>query len=308
MIAAVLSDEILAWWCESSLGSPIVARLFEHGNLSRVIGVRLADRQEVVIKIRPWQDRLRACVDVQRHLARTGYPCPAPLGDVDHVHGWAVSGELLVGGGRQRDPGHGAGPYATLLGRLIASAPEVANVPTLLPSPPWTAWDHPAPTTWPERDDRGTNLNLVDGPAWIDDSARWVRDLLSAYEAPLRLGHGDWESQNIRWVGNDPLVVHDWDSVIAQPEAAIVGLAAAVWPAQGSPGGAATVAQTTQFIDAYQAAFGDWSGRDRAAAWAAGLWVRLFNAKKDESDGGGPQLDRLRDEIDERLNRAGLTD
>jgi hypothetical protein len=102
--------------------------------------------------------------------------------------------------------------------------------------------------------------------------------------------------------------VHDWDSVIAQPEAAIVGLAAAVWAAQGSPGGAATVAQTKQFIDAYQTAFGDWSGQDRAAAWAAGLWVRLFNAKKDASEGGGPQLNRLRNELDERLYRAGLAD
>ncbi|HET7044126.1 MAG TPA: hypothetical protein VFI37_04685, partial [Gaiellaceae bacterium] len=107
-----------------------------------------------------------------------------------------MSAEFLLGGGKQRDPDLGAGPYATLLGQLIAAAPEAAGLPTLLPSPPWTAWDHPAATTWPERDDRGTNLNLVDGPSWIDDSARRVRDLLSAYEAPLRLGHGDWESQN----------------------------------------------------------------------------------------------------------------
>jgi hypothetical protein len=296
----------LGRWCESSLGSPIVATLFERGSLSRVVGVRLANREEVVIKIRPWQDRLRACVAVQLHLAMAGYPCPAPLGDVDHVDGWAVSAEGLIGGGNQRDPDLGAGAYASLLGQLIAAAPEVAGLPTLLPSPPWTAWDHPAATTWPERDDRGTNLNLVDGPSWIDDSARRVRDLLNAYEAPVRLGHGDWESQNIRWIGDDPLAVHDWDSVIAQPEPAIVGLAAAVWAAQGSPGGAATVAQTTQFIDAYQTAFGDWSGQDHAAAWAAGLWVRLFNAKKDASEGGGPQLNRLLNELDERLYRADL--
>jgi Ser/Thr protein kinase RdoA (MazF antagonist) len=306
---AVLSDESLGRWCESSLGSPIVTMLFERGNLSRVLGVRLANRQEVVIKIRPWQDRLRACIAVQQHLAMAGYPCPAPVGGgVEQVGGWAVSAELLIGGGEQRDPDLGAGPYATLLGRLIAAAPEVAGLPTLQPSPPWTAWDHSAAATWPERDDRGANLNLVDGPSWVDDSARRVRDLLSAYEAPSRLGHGDWESQNIRWIGDEPLAVHDWDSVIAQPEAAIVGLAAAVWAARGTPGGAATVAQTEQFIDAYQTAFGRWSGQDRAAAWAAGLWVRLFNAKKDASEGGGPQLDGLRDELDERLSRAGLAD
>jgi len=41
-------------------------------------------------------------------------------------------------------------------------------------------------------------------------------------------------------------------------------------------------------------------------AWTAGLWVRLFNAKKDAADGGGPQLNRLATEVAERLARAGL--
>jgi hypothetical protein len=306
MIGMVLSAESLTGWCELSLGSPILVTLFERGNLSRVLGVRLADGREVVIKIRPWQDRLLGCVAVQRHLASSGYPCPMPIGNLDRVDEWAVHAEDLVGGGHQRDPNLGPGPYAVLLGELVAAAPDAARLPPLLPSPPWTAWDHPGATVWPERDDRGTNLNLFQGPAWIDDSARRVRDLLRTYRAPVRIGHGDWESQNIRWNGDKPLVVHDWDSVIAQPEAAIVGLAAAVWAAQGHPGEAATVAQTQRFIDAYSRARGDWSSQDHAVAWSAGLWVRLFNAKKDATEGGGPQLDRLRDELDERLNKAGL--
>jgi aminoglycoside phosphotransferase (APT) family kinase protein len=128
-----------------------------------------------------------------------------------------------------------------------------------------------------------------------------------SYNAPARIGHGDWESQNIRWRGGQPLAVHDWDSVIAQPEEAIVGLAAAVWPAAGGPGGAASVAQTDEFISGYQLAAGQtWTARQEQVAWAAGLWVRLFNAKKDAADGGGPQLDRLANEILERLSRAGL--
>lgn len=84
--------------------------------------MRLANWQQVVIEIRPWQERLRACVAVQRHLAAVGYPCPAPLGDVDQVDRLAVSAESLIGGGKQRDPDLGAGPYATLLGRLTAAA------------------------------------------------------------------------------------------------------------------------------------------------------------------------------------------
>jgi Ser/Thr protein kinase RdoA (MazF antagonist) len=150
------------------------------------------------------------------------------------------------------------------------------------------------------------DLNRFHGPEWLDDAARRVRELLGAYKARLRVGHGDWESQNIRWRGDEPLVVHDWDSVILQPEAAIVGLAAAVWAAQGHPGEAATVAQTADFISAYERGCGAFSDKDRAAAWAAGLWERLFNAKKDATEGGGPQLHRLRDELYERLRRANL--
>ena len=68
-----------------------------------------------------------------------------------------------------------------------------------------------------------------------------------------------------------PLTVHDWDSVIAQPEPAIVGLAAAVWPAAGAPGEAATVAQSQEFIASYQLSAGrQWTGREVQDAWAAG--------------------------------------
>lgn len=163
-------------------------------------------------------------------------------------------------------------------------------------------WDHPGARLWPDRDDRGRDLNASPGPAWVDDAARRVRERPNAWVAPVRIGHGDWEPQNIRWSGGNPLAVHDWDSVIAQPEPAIEGLAAAVWPAAGAPGEAATVAQSKEFIAAYQrAADRQWSEQEIQNAWAADLWVRLFNAKKDAANGGGPQLDRLADEVGERL-------
>jgi hypothetical protein len=41
-------------------------------------------------------------------------------------------------------------------------------------------------------------------------------------------------------------------------------------------------------------------------AWAAGLWVRAFNAKKETVAGGGPQLDRLAGEVAERSRNAGI--
>ncbi|MHB1615072.1 MAG: aminoglycoside phosphotransferase/kinase family protein [Actinomycetes bacterium] len=303
----MLSDEEIYEWCSASLGSAVAEVVFVTGNLSRVIGVVLGDGREVVLKVRPWQDRLLGCAAVQRHLAADGFPCPALFAGPDQRDGWAASAEASVPAGEQLDVRYGAAAFAGLLHRLITEAPPVDRVPSLLPSPPWTGWDHPGDATWPARDDTGRDLNRFPGPTWVDRAAERVRRRLVGYVAPIYVGHGDWESQNIQWQASVPVAVHDWDSVIAQPEAAVVGLAAAVWPARGAPGQAATVGQTAEFIAAYERASGTWwATQDRAAAWAAGLWVRLFNAKKDAADGGGPQLDRLEAEITTRSERASL--
>ena len=72
----------------------------------------------------------------------------------------------------------------------------------------------------------------------------------------------------------------------------MAGLASAVWPAAGGPDEAARGRP--------------WTASEGQACWAAGLWVRAFNAKKERMDGGGPQLDRLAEEAPERSARAGL--
>ncbi len=303
----MLGEALLADWCDHYLGARPICVLFRSGHLSEVVAAELADGRQVVIKARPSDPRIAGCTAVQAHLARARFPCPVPLTAPTRTGGLTVTAETLVPGGSQLPAEGGAAPFAALLARLIDSAPDAAAVPALAPSPPWTGWDHPGTRLWPDRDDRGRDLNDAPGPAWVDDTARRVRERLSASAAPVRIGHGDWESQNIRWSGGQPLAVHDWDSVIAQPEPAIVGLAAAVWPAAGAPGEAATVAQSADFIAGYQRAGGrQWTERESQDAWAAGLWVRLFNAKKDAAAGGGPQLDRLAGEIGERLALAAL--
>jgi Ser/Thr protein kinase RdoA (MazF antagonist) len=306
----MLDDASLASWCSRELGSRPADILFRSGQLAQVVGITLADGRSVVVKVRPAEPRIAACTQVQRHLAASGFPCPAPLAGPSVVDGFTVTAEMCIPGGRQLPPAeHGASPYAALLAWLIRSAPTVADVPSLAPSPPWTAWDHPGSRPWPDRDDYGRDLNERPGPAWVDDAANRVRQRMLSYTAPSRIGHGDWESQNLRWNGDQPLAVHDWDSVIAQPEVAIVGLAAAVWPVGAEGIDAATVEQSADFIARYADAAGvSWSQFDIEHCWAAGLWVPLFNAKKDAYDGGGPQLDWLAGEIAERLSRAALGD
>jgi hypothetical protein len=301
-------DGELAAWCRRRLGADPEAVLFRAGYLSTVTGLRLTDGREVVVKARPPAPRLRGCLAVQAALAAAGFPCPRPLAGPAPLWRLAATAEQLVPGGDLLAPGpDAAGRLARLLAELVRLAPDPAAVPTLRPSPPWAAWDHDRPGLWPPPDDREGNLDDHPGPAWLDRVAAAVRAHLAALHLRRVVGHADWESQNIRWRGDRPLAVHDWDSAVAQPEAVVAGLAAAVWPAAGGPGEAATVSQTGQFLTAYEEARGrPWTAAERQACWAAGLWVRAFNAKKERLAGGGPQLDRLADEVGERAAGAGL--
>jgi hypothetical protein len=65
--------------------------------------------------------------------------------------------------------------------------------------------------------------------------------------------------------------------------------------------------ESQNLLTAYAQARGrPWTDPERQACWAAGLWVRAFNAKKERMEGGGPQLDQLATEAPERSARAGL--
>jgi hypothetical protein len=307
--AGVLDDELLADWCLRHLGSSVEHVLFRSGFLSDVVGVELSSGLRAVVKARPFQPRIVACLQVQAALAGAGFPCPEPLTGATRVLGMAVTAEAEVPGGSPLSVDEGAAPFAALLARLIASAPAPAAVASLVPSPPWAGWDHPGQRLWPDVDEHGQDLNTVAAPEWVEDAARRVRERLTSRPGPLCIGHGDWESQNIRWTGRDPLVVHDWDSVIAQPEPAVVGLAAAMWTSETGSDETASVAQTADFITCYQDRSGrEWDGWEIQDAWAAGLWDRLMYVKQGAAEGdGGEHLDRLATEIDERLDRAALT-
>jgi hypothetical protein len=301
-------DDSLRQWCAERLGSPVVSVLAKAGNLSRVFTVALGDGRSVVVKTRPWQDRLVACSAVQSFVAERGFPCARPLVAAERLFGEAVSVEEDLPGGQQLSlDSKAAKRFASLLARLIAIQVEVPELAVLHPSPPWVGWDHGGQTLWPPRDTPGPALDAVRGPAWVDDAGAAARSLLTAVRMPTRLGHGDWESQNLRWINGVPHAVHDWDSAIAQPEPAIVGAAAAVWPAGHNGRHAATVDESHAFIAAYEASTRvPWDRATIRVAWAAGLWVRAFNAKKDAADGGGPQLDLLTQEVAERRQLAGL--
>lgn len=298
----------LAQWCIEHLGSPPVDELFRSGNLSAVIGLRLADGREVVVKVRPDSPRIAACVEVQRRMYQAGYPCPRPLTGATSLGGDVATAEAYVHGGATLPTAdHAAAAFAEAFARLIRLAPRPAEVSTLDPAPSWAAWNHGDGGLWPRsEEDPDVDLNEVAaGAEWIDDAGRHARDRLRlrASESDLVIGHCDWLAGNLRWSGDEPLVVHDWDSMIVESKAVLVGFAAALYSTV-SADQLATVEDTERFLDAYCQAQGrEFSEDERQRSWAAGLWTRAYDAKYQHTV-GQPVTSLSEHEARDRLRRT----
>jgi phosphotransferase family enzyme len=288
------------------LGSPPADELFRSGHLSAVIGLRLADDREVVVKVRPDSPRIAACVEVQRRMFQAGYPCPRPLTGAAPFGGDVATAEAYVPGGAMLpSAGHAAVAFAEAFAWLIRLAPRPAEVSTLDPAPSWAAWNHAGDGLWPCPEGPDVNLNEVAGAEWIDDAGRRARDRLRAGESQAVIGHCDWLAGNLRWSGEALLVVHDWDSMTADGEAVLVGFAAALYSAV-SADELATVEDTERFLDAYRHARGrEFSAGELERSWAAGVWTRAYDAKYQHAV-GQPITSLSEDEARERLRRAGM--
>lgn len=292
-------------WCRNHLGSGIDGELFRYGHLSAVIGIRLNSGAQVVVKVRRASDRLVACASTHRALFERGFPCPKPLVDLAPFGAAVASAEEMTVGG---DPFPGSGrspePFAEALAHLVGLAPKPEELDTLDPAPPW-AFPPFGTLLWPWPDDRDIDLNEVNGPAWIDESGWAARDRLQASGGPPIIGHGDWYTANLRWASGGLLAAFDWDSVIAAPETVIVGLAAAMYPTTYA-GTEASIDETQDFLDAYMSARArSFSDEELEEVWAAGLWNRSFDAKKQFSTEG--KVESLTEsESLERQRRAGV--
>jgi hypothetical protein len=296
---------LLAMWCSEHLGSPPAAELFRSGFLSAVVGLRLADDREVVVKVRPVSPRLVACVEVQRRMFQAGYPCPEPLSDPAPFGDRMATAEVYVPGGAVLPEGeHAARRFAEAFALLIKLAPRPAEVPSLDPAPSWAAWNHAEAGLWPRSED-DVDLNEVTGPEWIDQAGRCARDRLRAGASEAVIGHCDWLASNLRWSGDKLLVVHDWDSTAADSEAVLAGFAAALYPTI-SPDEHVSVAETEKFLDAYCGARGKaFSTGELQRSWAAGVWTRAYDAKY-QHVAGQPIVSLSDHEARERLRHAGI--
>ncbi|AXB42722.1 hypothetical protein A4R43_09425 [Amycolatopsis albispora] len=284
------------------LGSPPVGEIFRSGHLSAVIGLRLADGREVVVKVRPGSPRVAACVEVQRRMFQAGYPCPQPLTGAEPFGDDVATAEVYVPDGDALPSEDNASAEA--FARLIKLAPRPFEVSTLDPPPSWAAWDHNEDGLWSRPEGSSVNLNEVDGPKWIDDAGRLARDRLRAGQSEAVIGHCDWLAGNLRWNGDALLVVHDWDSMTVDSEAVLVGFAAALYSSVDVDQ-LATVEETERFLDAYCHARGrKFTDDELQRAWAAGVWTRAYDAKHQHTV-GQPIASLSESEARERLRRSG---
>ena len=287
------------------LGSPPADEIFKSGNLSAVIGLRLADDREVVVKVRPDSPRIAACVEVQHRLFQAGYPCPRPLSDAAPFGDSVATAEAYFPGGAMLPRAdYAPRAFADAFAQLIRLAPRPAEVSNLEPAPSWAAWNHAGEGLLPCPEYTEMDLNEVAGAEWIDDAGRSARDRLRGSESEAVIGHCDWLAGNLRWSENTLLVVHDWDSVIADDEAVLVGFAAALYSTI-SADKLATVEETERFLVAYFHARGrDFSADELERSWAAGVWTRSNDAKYQHTV-GRPITSLSENEARERLRRAG---
>jgi Ser/Thr protein kinase RdoA (MazF antagonist) len=294
---------LLSTWCHQNLGSRPTRHLFKTGHLSAIVGVELEDGRQVVVKIREAEERVAACVDVQRHLRAAGYPCPELLAGPARLGALTATAEALVAGGEpQPASGRDPQPYARALARLVPLASGAVDPPRLLPAPPWVRWDHAEGEIWPKPDDFEGDLNADAGPAWLDEAGRAARERLRQGSGPLAIGHCDWYTGNLRWNGDDLHVVHDWDSVIADREPLIAGFASAVFCTIDA-GSDPSVEESAAFLETYQRARDiSFSGDEIQEAWAAGLWIRAYDAKK-QAVKGEPIVSLTQAEANNRRGR-----
>jgi hypothetical protein len=201
-------------------------------------------------------------------------------------------------------PAYAPRGFAEAFARLIRLAPRPAEVSSLDPAPSWAAWNHAGHGLFPCPEGTDMNLNEVSGAEWIDDAGRNARDRLRAGESEAVIGHCDWLAGNLRWGETTLLVVHDWDSMIADGEAVLVGFAAALYSTI-SADKLATVDDTERFLDEYCHARGrDFSADELERSWAAGVWTRSYDAKYQHTV-GRPITSMSENEARERLRRAG---
>ena len=219
--------------CRAVMGGAGVASVdFVELSVGAAFGLTLADGRRVFLKA--WSPAtpaalLRDAHTVQAFLAARGFPCPGVLaGPRPFGDGHAAILEHMDDGDRAdaNDPLIRRA-MATTLARLVAlAAPLRDDLPGL------PRGRVPRDALWPVPHNALFDFGATrHGAAWIDRIAAASREVLLAAAGPAVIGHSDWSAHNMRFGhGGEVSAVYDWDSLAIEPEAVLVGAAAATFP------------------------------------------------------------------------------
>jgi hypothetical protein len=283
--------------CRAVLGAGVVSSTFAEKSVGIVVGLRVDDGRDVVVKAhQPWYrafEQVAACVRIQTALHAAGFPAPRPLagpvaapsgpgcltfeeyvdGDLADAHEPSVRGSMASG-------------LAELV-RLAAphASRDLANR--------W--WDWFAGPLWPRPHSTLFDFSLPSG-AWIDGLGERARSRLTGWPGEPVAGHGDWSVKNLRFHDGRIAAVYDWDSLCLLPEVCIAAAGAVHFPATWylPVPKAPTIEEMEAFLAEYEAARGRaFTTAERYAFDAATVYAMGYTARCEHRPGPEGEFQRL---------------
>ncbi len=288
VVTALVSD-----FCDSNLGSPLDGALFYEASVGAVIGARLEDGRQVVVKAHPPQRSpyfLAAVAEVQLALHHQGFPAARPLvGPATLGLGYGTAEELLAIGR------HGDAHRPPIRKEMARGLAELIDL--LKPHQhkiglreDWQPWFMRG-ALWPEPRSRFLDYHAEAGWAgWIEELGLRARSVLLRSSSEPVLGHSDWSVKNMRFLKGKIGAVYDWDSLRVDREAHLVGSAAAHFTATWylDVDKAPSAQEADAFVEEYEVARGrPFSSEDRTAARAAIVYAMAFTALCEHASRGG---------------------
>ena len=309
-------EDVVLGFVEDRLGR-VKEGLFYRPGVGVVVGLRLAEGAEVVVKVHRWNvsvERLADVQAVQRAMVKVGLPAPSSLIEPEPLAGGIATVEALL-------PGSSADGHDPQVRRLlaaglhdfVAAVVDVDSVRRL--GHPLMIRPRGAPLWFEPHDLRFDFEATAEGAEWIDELATKARRALDEFDQlPPLVGHFDWRVQNLAFAHGKITGIYDWDSLAIAPEAVIVGNAAAIFSADWSSDDTdplPTLAQMKGFVTDYeQAAQRPFDDFERKTVDAANLFACAYGARCQHSDvklhpsiGQGPDTAWIR-LLQERADQA----
>lgn len=284
--------ETLDSFCALNLGSGVRRVLFCELSVGAAFGLLLRDGHRAFLKAHPPGRRpgfLRAVHRAQGHLARRGFPCPAPIvGPQPFLLGYATVDEY-VDAGAHRDAHDPAvrREMAGALARQVALCSDLAGVGALKEG--GMRWPKgPGEALWPEPHNALFDFGATaQGAGWIDRIAREARRARPEGTGEFVIGHRDWSAKHFRFEyrGGPPRIsaVYDWDALGVDREPAFVGFAAATFTATWYlevRSRAPDPAEVAGFVSEYEEVRGGpFSRPERRAAICTSVYVMAYAAR-----------------------------